>query len=70
MIVFYMDASSVKLNRTNMSEATCLFYATVVAYTCYDWTINKDEFNKLQKYNKIMYCEYKDFLVITIRLRR
>ena len=54
MIVFYMDASSVKLNKTNMSEATCLFYATVVAYTCYDWTINKDEFNKLQKYNKIM----------------
>ena len=54
MIVFYMDASSVKLKRTNMSEATCLFYAIVVAYTCYDWTINKDELNKLQKYNEII----------------
>lgn len=54
MIVFYIDASSVKLNRTNISEATCLFYTTVVIYTCYDWTTNKDEFNKLQKYNKIM----------------
>ena len=54
MIVFYMDASSVKLKRINMSESTCLFYAIVVAYTCYDWTINKDELNKLQKYNEII----------------
>lgn len=54
MVVFYMDAASVKLKRTNMSEATCIFYTTVVAYTFYDWTINKDELNKLQKYNKII----------------
>ena len=49
-----MDATSVKLNRTNISEATCIFYTIIVAYTFYDWTINKDELNKLQKYNKII----------------
>lgn len=54
MVVFYMDATSVKLKKTNISEATCIFYTTVVAYTFYDWTINKDELNKLQKYNKII----------------
>lgn len=54
MVFFYMDATSVKLKRTNMSEATCIFYTTVVAYTLYDWTINKDELNKLQKYNEII----------------
>lgn len=54
MVVFYMDATSVKLKRTNMSEATCIFYTIVVAYTFYDWTINKDKLNKLQKYNKII----------------
>lgn len=54
MVVFYMDATSVKLKRINMSEATCIFYTTVVAYTFYDWTSNKDELNKLQKYNKII----------------
>lgn len=54
MVIFYMDATSVKLNRTNISEATCIFYTIIVAYTFYDWTINKDELNKLQKYNKII----------------
>lgn len=54
MVVFYMDATSVKLKTTNMSEVTCIFYTTVVAYTFYDWKINKDELNKLQKYNKII----------------
>lgn len=54
MVVFFMDATSVKLNRTNISEATCIFYTIIVAYTFYDWTINKDELNKLQKYNKII----------------
>lgn len=54
MVVFYMDATSVRLKRTNMSEATCIFYTIVVAYTFYDWTSNKDELNKLQKYNKII----------------
>lgn len=54
MVVFYMDATSVKLKRKNMSDATCLFYATVVTYTCYYWTINKDDLNKLQKYNEII----------------
>lgn len=54
MIVFYMDATSVKLKKVNMSQATCIFYTTVLAYTLYDWTINKDELNKLQKYNKII----------------
>ena len=54
MVIFYMDATSVKLNRTNISEATCIFYTIVVAYNFYDWTINKNELNKLQKYNKII----------------
>lgn len=54
MVVFYMDATSVKLKRINMSEATCIFYTTVVAYNFYDWTINENELNKLQKYNKII----------------
>ena len=54
MVVFYIDATSVKLKRINMSEATCIFYTTVVAYTFYDWTSNKDELNKMQKYNKII----------------
>lgn len=54
MVIFYMDATSVKLNRTNISEATCIFYTIIVAYAFYDWTINKDELNKLQKYNKII----------------
>lgn len=54
MVVFYMDATSVKLKTTNMSEVTCIFYTTVVAYTFCDWKINKDELNKLQKYNKII----------------
>ena len=54
MIVFYMDATSVKLKRINMSEATCIFYTTVFAYIFYDWTSNKKELNKLQKYNKII----------------
>lgn len=54
MVIFYMDATSVKLNRTNISEATCIFYTIIVAYTFYDWTINKDELNKLQKYNEII----------------
>ena len=50
----YDTNASVKLNRTNISEATCIFYTIIVAYTFYDWTINKDELNKLQKYNKII----------------
>lgn len=54
MVVFFMDATSVKLNRTNISEATCIFYTIIVAYSFYDWTINKDELNKLQKYNEII----------------
>lgn len=54
MVVFYIDATSVKLKRTNVSEATCIFYTIVVAYNFYDWTINKNELNKLQKYNKII----------------
>ena len=54
MVVFYMDATSVKLKRINMSEATCIFYTIVVAYNFYDWTINKNELNKLQKYNKLI----------------
>ncbi len=54
MVIFYMDATSVKLNRTNISEATCIFYTIIVAYSFYDWTINKDELNKLQKYNEII----------------
>ncbi len=54
MVVFFMDATSVKLNRTNISDATCIFYTIIVAYSFYDWTINKDELNKLQKYNEII----------------
>lgn len=54
MVIFYMDATSVKLNRTNISEATCIFYTIIVAYSFYDLTINKDELNKLQKYNEII----------------
>lgn len=54
MVILYMDATSVKLNRTNISEATCIFYTIIVAYSFYDWTINKDELNKLQKYNEII----------------
>ena len=54
MVVFFMDATSVKLNRTNISEATCIFYTIIVAYSFYDWTLNKDELNKLQKYNEII----------------
>ena len=46
MVIFYMYAISVKLNRTNISEATCIFYTIIVAYNFYDWTINKDELNK------------------------
>ena len=46
MVIFYMYATSVKLNRTNRSEATCIFYTIIVAYNFYDWTINKDELNK------------------------
>ena len=49
-----MDATSVKLNRTNISEDTCIFYTIIVTCTFYDWTINKDEMNNLQKYNKII----------------
>ena len=54
MIVFYMDATSVKLKKINISEATCIFYTTVVSYTFYDWSNNRDELEKLQKYNKII----------------
>ena len=54
MVVFFMDATSVKLNRTNISEDTCIFYTIIVAYSFYDWTINKDELNKLQTYNEII----------------
>ena len=54
MVVFFMDATSVKLNRTNISEATFIFYTIIVAYSFYDWTLNKDELNKLQKYNEII----------------
>lgn len=54
IIVFYMDATSVKLKRTNISEATCILYTIVVLYTFYDWTSNKKEFDKWQKYNKII----------------
>lgn len=54
MVILYMDATSVKLNRTNISEVTCIFYTIIVAYSFYDWTINKDELNKLQRYNEII----------------
>ena len=64
MVIFYMDATSVKLNRTNISEATCIFYTIIVAYSFYDWTINKDELNKLQKYNEIIdLSEIKNLIV-------
>ena len=54
MVILYMDATSVKLNRTNISEVTCILYTIIVAYTFYDWKINKDELNKLQRYNEII----------------
>ena len=54
MVVVYMDAISVKLKRINISEATCIFYTIIVLFIFYAWTINKDELNKLKKYNKII----------------
>ena len=54
MVIFYMDATSVKLKRINASEVTAMFYTILVSYTFYDWATNKNELNKLQKYNEII----------------
>lgn len=44
----------IKNDEVIVEQMICIFYTIIVAYTFYDWTINKDELNKLQKYNKII----------------
>lgn len=54
MVVFYMDATSVKMNKLDISETTGLLYMLIIIYTFSDWNENKDEFNKLKKYESII----------------
>ena len=54
MVAFYMDATSVKINKLDISETTGLLYMLFIIYTFSDWNENKDEFNKLKKYESII----------------
>lgn len=54
MVIFYMDATSVKLGKIEVSEETCAFYTIVLCFALYDLMINRDKLNKLQEYDKII----------------
>ncbi len=53
MVVFYMDATSVKINKLKESENTILFYSYIFSSVLVEWSKN-EELSKLKKYKYII----------------
>ena len=53
MVVFYMDATSVKINKLKESKNTILFYSYIFSSVLVEWSKN-EELSKLKKYKYII----------------
>lgn len=54
MVVFFMDATSVKLKQIAISENTCILYTIIMIYSIYECTNSENNLNELTKYSNII----------------
>lgn len=54
MVVFFMDATSVKLKQIAISENTCILYTIIMIYSIYECINSENNLNELTKYSNII----------------
>lgn len=54
MVVFFMDATSVKLKQIDISENTCILYTIIMIYSIYECINSENNLNELTKYSNII----------------
>lgn len=54
MVVFFMDATSIKLKQIAISENTCILYTIIMIYSIYECINSENNLNELTKYSNII----------------